>query len=391
MAGYKRTRTTVISEAGEKSTIIGQEGAKVPSGDVRLTVGEVEKLTGTSKDTLRFYDEKGLLCPARTGDGVANNRKLYGVDDLRRLQAIQTLRAYDFSLEEIKHILDDGVDIYEVMADKLEELRRQEARLRALILFAKFVDMTDDDLVEGLANGPASLEDLAEYARGTSPYEAALQKLDDYSEEDAAKALDGLYPIIAQLLMFDEARSFMSTEAAVSEFFSWWSGFVASVKDTGYLGFWAIFEDHGLVPEYIEAVGHPGDAGFIQMLTFFAVLLHLAEDNDALIIDIAELADTDIVAAIERAHELVSEVSLIMLGDDDAASMAPSRLVDVAYFVLLCLERVLTDDELAERLGLAEDVSFDEYIIDKALQVMAIMGDEKESGALRGTRPVEEC
>ena len=70
MAGYRRTKTKVVSETGESSVIIGEEGVKVPSGETKLTVGQVEELTGVSRTTLRYYDKIGLLCPERTGKGV---------------------------------------------------------------------------------------------------------------------------------------------------------------------------------------------------------------------------------------------------------------------------------------------------------------------------------
>ena len=177
MAGYRRIKNAVAAENGEASIIIGQEGLKVPlavanlaagssakcaddhnarlapNNEEKLTAGQVTKLTGVPASKLRHYEEKGLLTPECTGKGVSNNRRLYGVQDLERLQAVLTLAEYEFGLSEIKQILDDeSIDLYGAIARKLEELQRKEARLRALILFAKFVDMTDDaDLIEGLA------------------------------------------------------------------------------------------------------------------------------------------------------------------------------------------------------------------------------------------------
>ncbi len=46
MAGYKLTKTHVVSETGEASIITGREGLAIPTADTYLTVGQVEKLTG---------------------------------------------------------------------------------------------------------------------------------------------------------------------------------------------------------------------------------------------------------------------------------------------------------------------------------------------------------
>ena len=215
MAGYRRIKNAIAAENGEASIIIGQEGLKVPSADAnlaaessarradgrnarlapnkegKLMAGQVTKLTGVPASKLRHYEGMGLLTPECTGKGVSKNRRLYGVQDLERLQSVLTLAEYGFGLSEIKQILDDeSTDLYGAIARKLEELKRKEARLRALILFAKFVDMTDDtDLVEGLACGPANLDGFADLARTLPAYEQAMQRLDAYSEEEAGPHL----------------------------------------------------------------------------------------------------------------------------------------------------------------------------------------------------------
>lgn len=232
MAGYRRIKNAVAAENGEASIIIGQEGLKVPSAvanlaagpsakcaddhnarlapnkEGKLTAGQVTKLTGVPASKLRHYEEMGLLTPECTGKGVSNNRRLYGVQDLERLQAVLTLAEYEFCLSEIKQILDDeSTDLYGAIASKLEELKRKEARLRALILFAKFVDMTDDaDLIEGLACGPASLDGFADLTRTLPAYEQAMQRLDAYSEEEAAVALERTAAVIDALVLLDEVE-----------------------------------------------------------------------------------------------------------------------------------------------------------------------------------------
>lgn len=157
MAGYRRIKNAIAAENGEASIIIGQEGLKVPSADAnlaaessarradgrnarlapnkegKLMAGQVTKLTGVPASKLRHYEGMGLLTPECTGKGVSNNRRLYGVQDLERLQSVLTLAEYGFGLSEIKQILDDeSTDLYGAIARKLEELKRKEARLRAL-------------------------------------------------------------------------------------------------------------------------------------------------------------------------------------------------------------------------------------------------------------------
>lgn len=70
---------------------------------IALKVGDLAKQTGVSVRTLHYYDEIGLLSPShRTEAGY----RLYGREDIIRLQQIVSLRQIGFSLEEIRECLE---------------------------------------------------------------------------------------------------------------------------------------------------------------------------------------------------------------------------------------------------------------------------------------------
>ena len=402
MAGYRRIKNAVAAENGETSIIIGQEGLKVPSADAnlaaessakrtnghnarptpnkegKLTAGQIAKLTGVPASKLRHYEEKGLLTPECTGKGVSNNRRLYGVQDLERLQSVLTLAEYGFGLSEIKQILDDeSTDLYGAIARKLEELKRKEARLRALILFAKFVDMTDDtDRFEGLACGPANLDGFADLARTLPAYEQAMQRLDAYSEEEAAAALERVAAAIDALVLLDEVEGFAGVEAAIDAFFGWWSEFVAPAEELGYLGFWAIFEDHSLVAEYVETIGGAGDAATLQMLAFFVMLARFMRTNNAPICEIAQLADSDVVAAIDLAYDLIAAAGISWLGTKGAREVPDDALAALCFSLLVFTDRTLEDERLRAYLGLEGAISCDSEALASTLRVIDVMCGE---------------
>ena len=68
-----------------------------------LTVNEVSKLTGVSVRSLHHYDAIGLLKPAKVTDA---GYRLYGDDELARLQNILLFRELQFPLKQIRTILD---------------------------------------------------------------------------------------------------------------------------------------------------------------------------------------------------------------------------------------------------------------------------------------------
>jgi MerR family transcriptional regulator/heat shock protein HspR len=79
------------------------------------------ELAGVHPQTLRIYERKGLVDPART---VGGSRR-YSERDLERLRRIQELTAAGLNLEGVRRVI--------ALEDENERLRRQlaEARLDA--------------------------------------------------------------------------------------------------------------------------------------------------------------------------------------------------------------------------------------------------------------------
>lgn len=69
-----------------------------------ISIKEVTKQTGISVRTMRYYDEINLLPPAGKTDG---GHRLYGEQEIKKLQEIQFLKSLGFSLKEIKEMLSD--------------------------------------------------------------------------------------------------------------------------------------------------------------------------------------------------------------------------------------------------------------------------------------------
>jgi len=107
------------------------------------TVKQLAKLAGVSVRTLHHYDHIGLLRPSsRTQAGY----RLYQRADLLRLQQILFFKELDFSLSEIRDILDNP-DFDEVKA--LEDHRQLlEQRAERIVLLINTIDKTINRLTE---------------------------------------------------------------------------------------------------------------------------------------------------------------------------------------------------------------------------------------------------
>lgn len=65
-------------------------------------IGELSAQTGISSKAIRYYEEIGLLPPAKRAD---NYYRIYDEQDVERLGFIQRARSLDFALEDIAEIL----------------------------------------------------------------------------------------------------------------------------------------------------------------------------------------------------------------------------------------------------------------------------------------------
>ncbi len=98
--------------------------------DGAMTIGALAKRVGVSIRTLRYYDEIGLLAPARH---TTAGYRLYGAGDVARLQQIRSLRQLGFSLDEIQAFLrDPAYSPLHTIELHLERVRAQTRALRHL-------------------------------------------------------------------------------------------------------------------------------------------------------------------------------------------------------------------------------------------------------------------
>ena len=88
---------------------------------MEYTVKRMAELSGVSIRTLRYYDEVGLLRPARVG---VNGYRYYQRPQLLRLQQILFYRELGLPLKEIERVLSD------VAFDALEALESHRMRLK---------------------------------------------------------------------------------------------------------------------------------------------------------------------------------------------------------------------------------------------------------------------
>ena len=98
-------------------------------------IGEISALYNIGTDSLRYYEELGILKPRRDSNGY----RMYSINDIRTLNILRELRAIGFSMSQIKEHLNnfdlqktmelfgDAVDAIDKKVEELTTLRAQLA------------------------------------------------------------------------------------------------------------------------------------------------------------------------------------------------------------------------------------------------------------------------
>ncbi|OJJ20886.1 hypothetical protein BKI52_09915 [marine bacterium AO1-C] len=109
-----------------------------------MLIGELSTKTGISRDTIRFYEKKGLI-RLKKQHRLANNYKDYPDEIVEILMFIKRAKSFGFRLDEIKYWLEDWkegrvpvdqkITVFEqrvgLVAERIEELQQLKAMLEA--------------------------------------------------------------------------------------------------------------------------------------------------------------------------------------------------------------------------------------------------------------------
>jgi len=136
-----------------------------------IKTGELSQNAGVNKESIRFYERKGLLRkPQRTSGGY----RLYSQSDVKRVLFIKNAQTLGFSLKEIRELLDiaDGNvvecgEVREIAQRKLDfvrgrisDLQKLETVLRELIRkCARSRQVNGCPIIESISGGIREHED----------------------------------------------------------------------------------------------------------------------------------------------------------------------------------------------------------------------------------------
>lgn len=134
-----------------------------------MNVGEAAASSGLPAKTIRYYEDIGLVKPARAGNGYRD----YSADDVHRLAFLKRARSLGFSIDECRQLLAlyrdrsrASADVRRIAAghvraidEKIGELQSMRATLGRLIHACHGDERPDCPILEDIAGTPPGERD----------------------------------------------------------------------------------------------------------------------------------------------------------------------------------------------------------------------------------------
>ena len=165
-----------------------------------MTVNEVSKLTGVSIRTLQYYDAIGLLKPS---EYTESGYRLYDDTALEKLQQILLFKELEFSLKEIKTIIDaPNFDKSKALEQQIELLTMKKEHLENLINFARGIKWLGVKKMDFTVFDTKKIDEYSKRAKeqwGKSPeYKEFEKKAKDWTDEDQQMMMNDFMQIFVE-------------------------------------------------------------------------------------------------------------------------------------------------------------------------------------------------
>lgn len=150
-----------------------------------MTVNEVSKLTGVSIRTLQYYDQIGLLKPAKLTEA---GYRLYDDAALEKLQQILLFRELEFPLKDIKEIVSrSDFDKTKALEQQIELLELKKEHIENLLNMCKYLKVRGVRHLNFSAFDTSKLDEYAKKAKeqwGDTPaYKEYAEKSKNWTKE----------------------------------------------------------------------------------------------------------------------------------------------------------------------------------------------------------------
>jgi len=243
---------------------------------MEYTILKLSRLAGVSTRTLRYYDEIGILKPARIN---SSGYRIYGQVEINQLQQILFYRQLEVSLDRIKKLVTaPSYDGARALRDHHEKLIERRTQLDVLITNLEKtiattegrITMTDAEKFEGFKNKLVEDNEKLYGAEIRSKYgsdriDKSNQKVKDMTQADhdaVNKLADRLAVIVSEAIHTGDPASKLAQQAADLHK-QWLTYYWSNYSKEAHAGLAQMYVDDERFTAYYDKI-QPGAAVFLR-------------------------------------------------------------------------------------------------------------------------------
>lgn len=230
------------------------------------TVHEVSKLAGVSIRTLQYYDKIGLLHPAKYTE---SGYRLYDDTALEKLQQILLFRELEFSLKDIKAIMDNpNFDRKKALEQQITLLTLKKEHLENLIDLAREIKDIGVNKMDFTAFDTSKIDEYATQAKaswGNTPeyreFEEKSKNRTAQEEQTISTQMMGIFAEFGTMLKLDPSAEKVQSQVKKLQDFIIENFYNCSDEILYSLG--SMYVSGGDFTENIDMTGGKGTAEFV--------------------------------------------------------------------------------------------------------------------------------
>lgn len=231
-----------------------------------MTVNEVSKLTGVSIRTLQYYDKIGLLRPTEYSE---SGYRLYDDIALKKLQQILLFRELEFSLKDIKDIVNrDDFDTKKALEQQIELLELKKEHIENLLNLCKYLKVRGVKKLNFSAFDTSKLDEYTKKAKeqweNTPEYKEYAEKSKNWTKEHENVLMGDFMKLFEEFgAMKNEDPASEKAQAQVRRVQDFITENMYTCTDDILYGLGGAYVGGGELTANIEKMGGEGTADFI--------------------------------------------------------------------------------------------------------------------------------
>lgn len=223
-----------------------------------MNIKEASKAANISVRALRYYEEVGLLQPSRTSE---NSYREYDDAAIRRARLIRAYREMQFSLAEVKPLLDaPRMERDRILEQQIERLEAKRKVIDHRIALARTLRMNGPERFAEIdfSDIDEQMNRAQQHLPTTPEWKTVSERLNSLSEEQADAAAQGLVEHLAAVALADDA------ETAIRSLIRFIDENLYPCTPPLLSGYARSFGGDGLLAQAIEEIAGPGSARILR-------------------------------------------------------------------------------------------------------------------------------